>query len=124
MPPLPGPLHRVRTALAEREVVLGAAALVAVAFDRHDAEIARVELVGVLPQPSARIFADLRAVVVEVHGLEAGQLARPLHARPLGRRRLAELATRISALALVLRGRAASHPGACRYRERQHADET
>src|SRR5262245_25398241 len=69
-------LHGARTALAEREVVLLAAALVAVALDRdHLPARVRADRPDVLLEQHARVALERGAVVVEVDGLEQPALA-------------------------------------------------
>src|SRR5688572_26026883 len=61
---------RPRPALAEGEVVLDGAALVAVALDRHPEEVELLERLRVLGEHRAVRFPDVRAVVVEADVLE------------------------------------------------------
>src|SRR5206468_3692475 len=68
-------LHSRRAARSEREVVLRAAARVAVALDGHLRARPALHPVGVLLQPPARIVADFGLVEIEV---DVGELARQL----------------------------------------------
>src|SRR5439155_15744699 len=57
--------HGVRTARSEGEVVLGAAALVAMPFDADLRARPFLHPVGVLLEPALRVLADLRLVEIE-----------------------------------------------------------
>src|SRR5262249_47318851 len=75
-------LHGARAALAERHVVLLAAAFVAMALDREARPLrALLQLGRVVLERRARVRTQLRALEVEVDGLE------PRHRRGRGRRR-------------------------------------
>ena len=68
-------LHGARATGAEREVVLRAAARVAMTFDLHLAGGPFLQPVGILLEMRLRVFANLRLIEVEVRVVElAGQL--------------------------------------------------
>src|SRR5262252_2848755 len=69
--------RRAGALLAEREVVLGRAALVAVALDRDVSAALALQPVRVLLEDAARLVAERRAVELEVDVGERAAFARP-----------------------------------------------